>query len=43
MDDSIVGYLVVTVHKAENLEKKGFVGKSDPYLLLKVIFYAHLD
>merc|ERR1740128_418042 len=29
------GQVVVTVHKASNIEKKGLVGKADPYVVLK--------
>ena len=28
------GQVVLTVHKAKDIEKKGFVGKADPYVLL---------
>jgi len=29
------GQVVLTVHKASNIEKKGLVGKADPYVVLK--------
>lgn len=29
------GVLVITVHKANNVEKKGLVGKADPYVVLQ--------
>ena len=35
--DGIMGYFIITVHKALNVEKKGLVGKADPYLKLQVI------
>jgi len=33
--DGIIGYFIITVHKALNVEKKGLVGKADPYLKLQ--------
>ena len=30
----VPGQVVLTVHKAKDIEKKGFVGKADPYVLL---------
>ena len=30
------GVICVTVHKAKNIEKKGLVGKADPYVVLEV-------
>ena len=30
------GWAVVTVHKALNIEKKGLVGKADPYVVMEV-------
>ena len=31
------GYVVITIHKALDIEKKGMVGKADPYVVLQVI------
>ena len=33
------GVLVVTVHRALNIEKKGFVGKADPYVQIQVVLH----
>jgi len=33
--DGVLGYFIITVHKALNVEKKGLVGKADPYLKLQ--------
>ena len=30
------GYIVITIHKALDIEKKGMVGKADPYVVLQV-------
>jgi len=34
-DSFVQGQVVLTVHKASNLEKKDFFGKSDPYVVLE--------
>ena len=34
-----IGAVIVTVHKAVDIEKKGLVGKADPYVLIKVRKY----
>ena len=31
------GEVVITVHKATNIEKKGLVGKADPYVVVKYV------
>ena len=36
-DESSSGYVVITIHKALDIEKKGMVGKADPYVVLQVI------
>ena len=28
------GQIIVTVHKARNIEKKGIMGKADPYVVI---------
>ena len=30
------GVISITVHKARNIEKKGLVGKADPYVVMQV-------
>ena len=35
-DESSPGYVVITIHKALDIEKKGMVGKADPYVVLQV-------
>ena len=36
--DQSRGYVVITIHKALDIEKKGMVGKADPYVVLQVIY-----
>ena len=31
-----MGMVIITVHKATDIEKKGLVGKADPYVVLEV-------
>ena len=38
-----VGVVVLTLHKANNIEKKGLVGKADPYVVMEVRSWKYLD
>ena len=43
-DESSPGYVVITIHKALDIEKKGMVGKADPYVVLQVFsLFASLN
>ena len=36
--------MVITIHKALDIEKKGMVGKADPYIVLQVLaLFASLE